>query len=142
MERNGNTGIDVFDTRGKAIAMSDEGMRGSDPGELPTETSGEEVELTVVTMRFDASDDRALLAVLSKYIVMTRMEDGCRNVDLCSSVTRPGRHLVVQKWESPAHQQRHFDSEVMVEMARSCAGILADAPDIDLWEGTSAHDLR
>lgn len=131
MERNGNTGIDVFDTRGRAIAMSDDDIRGSD-----------EVELTVVTMRFDASDDRALLAVLSKYIVMTRMEDGCRNVDLCSSVTRPGRHLIVQKWESPAHQQRHFDSDVMVEMARSCVGILADAPDIDLWEGTSAHDLR
>jgi quinol monooxygenase YgiN len=113
--------------------MSDERGEGAD---------GDEIELTIVTMRFDASDEAALLAVLSKYVVLTRMQDGCRNVDLCASVTVPGRHLVVQKWESPEHQRRHFDSDVMVEMARSCVGILAAAPDIDLWEGTSAHDLR
>lgn len=101
-----------------------------------------EVELTIVTLRFDATDDASLLAVLSKYIVLTRMQDGCRNVDLCSSVTVPGRHLVVQKWETPEHQRRHFDSETMIDMARSCDGILAGPPDIDLWDATSAHDLR
>ena len=99
------------------------------------------VELTVVTMRFDAADDAALLAVLSKYVVLARMEDGCRNVDLVSSVTKPGRHLVIEKWDSPEAQRRHFDSEVMVEMAAACTGILAQPPDIDLWDGTSAHDL-
>jgi quinol monooxygenase YgiN len=106
--------------------------------------SGEsdEVDLTIVTLRLDASDDAALLAVLSKYVVLTRMQDGCRNVDLCSSVTVPGRHLLVQKWETPADQRRHFDSEVMIDMARSCVGLLASAPEIDLWEATSAHDLR
>ena len=100
-----------------------------------------EVELTVVTMTFDAADEAALLSILSKYVVLTRMADGCRNVDLCSSVTRPGRHLVIQKWDSPEHQRRHFDSSTMVEMATACNGILAAAPDIDLWDGTSAHDL-
>jgi len=100
-----------------------------------------DVELTVVTMRFDAADDAALLAVLSKYVVLARMEDGCRNVDLVSSVTQPGRHLVIEKWVSPAAQRRHFDSEVMVEMATACTGILARPPEIDLWDGTSAHDL-
>ena len=101
-----------------------------------------EVDLTVVTMRFDAADEAALLAVLSKYVVLTRMQDGCRNVDLCASVTSPGRHLIVQKWETPEHQRTHFDSPVMVDMARSCAGILSGPPEIDLWEATSAHDLR
>lgn len=100
-----------------------------------------EVELTVVTMRFDASDDASLLAVLSKYIVLARMEDGCRNIDLVSSVTKPGRHLVIEKWETPEHQRAHFDSDIMIEMATSCTGILAEAPEIDLWDGTSAHDL-
>ena len=103
--------------------------------------ASDEVELTIVTMRFDASDDAALLGVLSKYIVMTRMVDGCRNIDLCSSVTHDGRHLVIQKWESPAAQRAHFDSDLMVEMAQSCAGLLRVAPDIDLWDGNSAHDL-
>ena len=101
-----------------------------------------EVDLTIVTLRFDAADDAALLAVLSKYVVLTRMHDGCRNVDLCSSVTVPGRHLLVQKWETPEHQRRHFDSPVMVDMARSCEGLLAAPPEVDLWEATSAHDLR
>ena len=101
-----------------------------------------EVDLAIVTLRFDATDDATMLAVLSKYVVLTRMQDGCRNVDLCSSVTVPGRHLVVQKWESPAHQRSHFDSETMIDMARSCEGILARPPEIDLWDATSAHDLR
>ena len=60
-----------------------------------------EIELVVITMTFDANqrqaDNEELLAILSKYIVLTRMADGCRNVDLGSSITTPGRHLVIQK---------------------------------------------
>jgi len=111
------------------------------PGESETE-----IELVMVTLTFDAnpsdSDNAALLAVLSKYIVLTRMEDGCRNVDLCSSYTVPGRHLIVQKWDGDDEQRNHFNSELMVDMARSCQGLLARAPEIDLWDATSAHDLR
>jgi quinol monooxygenase YgiN len=121
--------------------MSDIDPSDPDDGARADADDADEVELTVVTMRFDAGDDDALLAVLSKYVVLTRMEDGCRNVDLVSSVTRAGRHLVIEKWESPVAQRRHFDSAVMVEMATSCTGILAGPPDIDLWDGTSAHDL-
>lgn len=99
------------------------------------------VELTVVSMEFRAADPELLLAVLSKYVVLTRMEPGCRNVDLCASVTTPGSYLVIQKWSSGAAQRDHFDSDVMVEMANSCAGLLAAAPRIDLWDGISAHDL-
>lgn len=100
-----------------------------------------EIELAIVTMRFDAADPGALLAILSKYVVLTRMQPGCRNVDLCASVTRPGRYLLIQKWDSVEAQRVHFDSAVMVEMAQACAGILTAAPDIDLWDGPSAHDL-
>jgi len=108
----------------------------------PAAAGHSDVELAIVTMRFDAADAAALLAVLSKYVVLTRMEPGCRNVDLCGSVTHPGRYLLVQKWESAAAQRRHFDSPTMVEMATSCAGLLTGPPDIDLWDGSSAHDLR
>lgn len=100
-----------------------------------------EVELTLVSMRFDAADPERLLAVLSKYVVLARGEPGCRNVDLCASVTSPSRFVVIQKWASPEAQRRHFDSRVMVEMAESCAGILAAPPEIDLLEAISAHDL-
>lgn len=103
--------------------------------------SAHEVELTIVTMRFDAADAAALVAILAKYVVMTRMERGCRNVDLCASATTPGRYLVMHKWESPAAQRAHFDGRAMVDMATSCRGVLAAAPAIELWDGASAHDL-
>jgi quinol monooxygenase YgiN len=109
---------------------------------VPAAASDADVELTIVTMRFDASDPDALAAVLSKYVVLARMEPGCRNVDLSASATRPGRYLVVQKWDSPAAQRAHFDGAVMVEMARACTGLLAAPPDVDLWDAMSAHDLR
>jgi quinol monooxygenase YgiN len=100
-----------------------------------------DLDIAIVTMRFDAAEPGTLLGVLSKYIVLTRMQPGCRNVDLCASVTHPGRYLIIQKWDSVDAQRTHFDSDVMVEMARACTGILSVAPDIDLWDGPSAHDL-
>lgn len=100
-----------------------------------------EIEVTMVTMAFDATEPDTLLGVLAKYVVLTRGQDGCRNVDLCLSVTRPERFVIVQKWESPEAQQAHFDSAVMVQMAQACSGLLATAPQIDLLEGISAHDL-
>ncbi len=136
----------MSDGHAAAAETADRTDRASDPDTDPDidpdiDPGNDDVELAVVTMRFDAADEEALLAVLSKYVVLTRMVDGCRNVDLCSSVTRPGRHLIVQKWDSPDHQRAHFDSDLMIEMARSCTGILSAPPDIDLWDGTSAHDL-
>lgn len=100
-----------------------------------------EAETTIVTMTFEATDADALLGVLAKYVVLTRGHDGCRNVDLCMSVTSPDRFVIVQKWEHPDDQRRHFDSPEMVEMARACTGLLASPPAIDLLEGISAHDL-
>ncbi len=102
-----------------------------------------DVELTVVTMAFDAADGalERLAAVLSRYVVLSRGHTGCRNIDLCSSVTRPGRFVVVEKWDSPDAQRAHFDSDDMVTMAQSCDGLLAAPPEIDLLEGISAHDL-
>jgi quinol monooxygenase YgiN len=102
----------------------------------------DEPELTLVTLAFEAADGAGLVAVLAKYVVLTRMEQGCRNVDLCASVTTPNRFVVIEKWESPDAQRAHFDSPVMVDMARSCSGLLTGPPDIDLLEGLSAHDLR
>ncbi len=97
-------------------------------------------------MAFDAreADDAAagqLMAVLSRYVVVSRNHPGCRNIDLCASALNPGRYLVIEKWASAEAQRDHFDSEDMVEMARSCEGLLVRKPDIDLLQGISAHDL-
>jgi len=104
----------------------------------------DDVELTIVTLTLDAIDEAAaaqLVGVLAKYVVVSRGQSGCRNIDLSASVTAPNRFLLVQKWDSPAAQQSHFDSAEMVEMAQSCRGLLARPPTVELWEGLSAHDL-
>jgi quinol monooxygenase YgiN len=100
-----------------------------------------EVELAVVTMVFDAVDAERLLPVLAKYVVVSRGHAGCRNIDLCASVTTPSRVVIIQKWASMEAQRAHFDSPDMVEMAQSCQGLLAGPPTIDLLDGISAHDL-
>ena len=101
----------------------------------------DDVELTIVTMTFEAADHDGLLAVLSKYVVLSRQQPGCRNIDLCAGLTAQGRYLVIEKWETPDAQRAHFDSPEMVEMAQACTGLLVQKPQIDLYEGVSAHDL-
>jgi quinol monooxygenase YgiN len=101
----------------------------------------DDVELTMVTMVFDATDPNAFQSVLAKYVVLSRQQDGCRNIDLAMSATTPGRFVIVQKWDSPDAQQTHFDSQEMVEMAKACNGLLSKPPQIDLLEAISAHDL-
>ena len=101
----------------------------------------DEVDLTMVTLTFDASDPEALLGILARYVVVSRGHAGCRNIDLAASATRPGRYVIVEKWDGPASQQAHFDSPDMVQMAESCRGLLSAAPQIDLLQGISAHDL-
>ena len=101
----------------------------------------DDAEITLVTLRFQTSDPEKLMGVLSKYVVLSRQQPGCRNIDLTGSVTTPGRFVVIQKWDSPESQRAHFDSHDMVEMAQSCRGLLERPPDIDLFEGISAHDL-
>jgi quinol monooxygenase YgiN len=99
-------------------------------------------EPVVVTMRFDATDVEAVGAVLARYVVSSRGHPGCRNIDLCGSVTVPGRFVIVEKWQSRDLQRGHFDSADMVAMAEGCRGLLTTPPEIDLLEPISAHDLR
>jgi quinol monooxygenase YgiN len=105
-----------------------------------------QVEVTVVTLGFDSrsADDGSaerLLAALAKYVVLSRRQAGCRNIDLCASQAEPGRFLVIEKWETPEAQRRHFDSPEMVEMATACRELVARRPAVDLLTGISAHDL-
>ncbi len=100
-----------------------------------------EVEPLMVTMSFETEMVPELLAVLSKYVVLSRMDTAARNIDLVASITRPGRFTIIEKWESEETQQLHFDGAVMVEMATACTGLLSAPPDIDLHEAVSMHDL-
>jgi quinol monooxygenase YgiN len=98
-------------------------------------------EPVLVTLRFDTEQPEALLDLLARYVVVSRTHQGCRNMDLVASITVPGRYLVVQKWAAPADQRRHFDSDDMVSFARACTGLLRHAPEVDLYDGISMHDL-
>lgn len=97
--------------------------------------------VTLVTLAFEATDPASLVGALARYVVLSRGHPGCRNIDLCHSVTRPQRFVVVEKWESPAAQRAHLDSAEFTELARACDGLLTGPPDIELLDGLSAHDL-
>ncbi len=103
----------------------------------------EEPEIAVLVARFDplAGCHDALGAVLARYVVLTRRDRACRNVDLLAAASVPGRLLIVEKWESHAAARAHLDSDAMTEMARSALPHLAARPEIDLYDTVSAHDL-
>jgi len=102
-----------------------------------------DVSLAVVAGVFDArpGSEADLGAVLARYVVVSRTSPGCRNIDLVASLTRPGRFLVYEKWDSPDHQRAHLASPVTEEMAAAALPLLAGPPDLDLFEAISAHDL-
>jgi quinol monooxygenase YgiN len=100
------------------------------------------VGLTLVSLVFDASDPDTVAAVLAKYVVVSRGAPGCRNIDLSASMSRPGRFVVTEKWDSPEAQRTHFDSPEMIEMAEACRGLLTRPPEVDLLDPISAHDLH
>ena len=104
----------------------------------------EEVELALVIGAFEARAGREadVASVLAKYVVLTRRQNGCRNVDLVTSVTRRARFVVVEKWDSPDAPRRHLDAPETVEMAESLRDLLAAPPDLDLLEAISAYDLE
>jgi quinol monooxygenase YgiN len=100
-------------------------------------------ELSVLTARFEPmpGSEAPLLAILARYVVMTRQVGECRNIDLLASASTPGRLLVVEKWASSAAARAHLDSPEMTEMAGAAIGHLAARPEIDLYDTISAHDL-
>lgn len=102
----------------------------------------DDLDLVLVVMELEATEPDRVQAILARYVVLTRGQPGCRNVDLCLSATTPATFWVVQKWESIDHQKAHFDSPVMVEMATACRGHLQRPPRIDLLDAISAHDLH
>jgi quinol monooxygenase YgiN len=116
----------------------------ADPTVTGSRAAGEpEVEIAVLTARFLARPgaEEALLAALSRYVVLTRHEPACRNVDLVASVTEAGRYLLIEKWESAAAVQAHLDSRLMADMAQAALAAIASKPEIDLYDSISAHDI-
>jgi quinol monooxygenase YgiN len=103
-----------------------------------------DVEIAVLTAVFDARPgaEESLLGALSRYVVLTRHEPNCRNVDLVASVTQPGRFLIIEKWTSADAVQQHLDSPLMTEMAEASITAVASKPEIDLYDAISAYDLE
>ncbi len=104
---------------------------------------GDDIEVAVLAGTFDAREgsEGALAASLARYVVMTRRENACRNVDLVASATQSGRFLVIEKWDSADAVQAHLDSSLMTDMAKEVVSHLADKPALDLYDTISAHDL-
>jgi quinol monooxygenase YgiN len=105
---------------------------------------GLDIRVAILTAIFDARDgaENTLAAALARYVVLARNEPGCRNVDLVTSATRPGRFLVIEKWDSAELVQQHLNAALMVDMAEAAVPLLAAKPELDLYDTISAHDLH
>lgn len=99
-----------------------------------------EAEPTIVTMVWEEVSDE-LVAHLVRYVVVSRSEAGCRNIDLCASVTAEGRIVIIEKWATPEAQRTHTDGPALLELAAAARDLDAARPAMDLLEGISAHDL-
>jgi quinol monooxygenase YgiN len=139
--------IGLIEQKGWTHARGPHGPRGQAPVEhtmtdQPADR-GNDVELHVVVATFHARPGsvEALGALLARYVVLTRRDPACRNVDLVASVLEPGRLVVIEKWESAQAQRVHLDAPETVAMAEGCRDLLVRAPHFDLCEGISAHDL-
>jgi quinol monooxygenase YgiN len=126
------------------VKLFESGQERAGTGQTVTDPGlGRDTEIAVLTASFDARPgaEEALLAALSHYVVMTRHEPECRNVDLVASVTQAGRFLVIEKWQSAGAVRAHLDSPLMTEMAKAALTALASKPAIDLYDPISAYDL-
>jgi quinol monooxygenase YgiN len=103
-----------------------------------------EIELAIVLGRFESRTGREpdLASVLARYVVLTRRQSGCRNVDLVASASHPGRLAVIEKWESAQLARAHLDAPETVEMAQAAIELLAGPPDLELYDAISAYDLE
>src|SRR5438270_12809480 len=95
----------------------------------------DDLEIAMLTAIFDARPgaEEALAATLARYVVLTRHEPGCRNIDLVSSLTHGGRLVIIEKWDSADAVQAHLDSELMAGMSREALPELAAKTFLTLY---------
>jgi quinol monooxygenase YgiN len=103
----------------------------------------DDVDLKVVCATFDAAPglEADLSGLLARWVVLTRGHRGCRNVDLLASTAQPGRYRIVEKWEDAGAMQAHLDSPDTAQLAQEMLPLLARAPELELYDAVSAHDL-
>jgi quinol monooxygenase YgiN len=119
------------------------GHEPSNAARRQSNTMADDLDIALLTATFDAREgsEEMLLSALARYVVMTRNEPACRNVDLVASTTHRGRFLVIEKWDDADAIQLHLNSPLMTEMAREAVPVLATKPSLDLYDTISAHDL-
>ena len=83
----------------------------------------DEVELTIVTLVFETSDpERLLPGAVEVRRGEPRSPGMPQHRPDAHRPRRPGRFVIIEKWESAEAQQAHFDSPDMVEMAEALHG--------------------
>lgn len=111
--------------------------------DAPPDATSDPAQVCLVVGEFQAraGAEAALASVLARYVVLTRAEPGCRNVDLAVATGEPGTYLVVEKWAHHDALRVHLDGAVAVTMATDARAHLAGSPRLRLYDGVSAHDL-
>jgi quinol monooxygenase YgiN len=91
--------------------------------------------LTVLAMLKAKSGQEAVLRQeLLALIPTTRQEPGCLNYDLHQAADNPAAFLFHENWTSKKHLDDHLARPHLQAFLAKAGDLLAEAPQITLWE--------
>ena len=78
--------------------------------------------------------EEAVKQELSALVGPTRAEEGCINYDLHQSLDDKGHFRFYENWTSKELLDRHLQSAHVQRFIAKADGLLAEPPEITLWE--------
>ena len=78
--------------------------------------------------------EEAVKQELSALVGPTRTEEGCINYDLHQSLDHKGHFRFYENWTSKELLDRHLQSAHVQRFIAKADGLLAEPPEITLWE--------
>ena len=78
--------------------------------------------------------EEAVKQELSALVGPTRTEEGCINYDLHQSLEHNGHFRFYENWTSKELLDRHLQSAHVQRFIAKADGLLAEPPEITLWE--------
>ena len=77
------------------------------------------------------------VGIMKSALVDTRKYDGCQKVEMWTAEDSPGRLVLLEVWESKAHQEKYFAWRMESGMMEMMQDFLAGAPVVTWFE---VHD--
>ncbi len=93
------------------------------------------MNVTVVAqIRAKPGQESELRRRLQTLVAPSRKHAGCINYDLHQSAENPGHFMFHENWSTKADLEQHLDQSEVKSVLTGLAPLLAEPPQITLWE--------